>query len=83
MAALGVIERVNPVISVYEVDDEEKVAEVVVLTTCNTLPPAAGAAHFNPVGETELSATKWGMFLEQSLRIVLGKKELCFLGGDT
>ena len=34
-------------------------------------PPLAGAAHFKPVGETELSATKWGMFLEQSLRIVL------------
>jgi len=44
VAALGVIERVNPVISVYEVDDEEKVAEVVVLTTCNTFPPPAGAA---------------------------------------
>jgi len=45
---------------------------VVALTTCNTFPPPAGAAHLSPVGLTELSATKWGMFLEQSLRIVPG-----------
>jgi hypothetical protein len=27
-------------------------------------PPAAGAAHFNPVGETELSATNFGTISE-------------------
>ena len=70
-AELGVMLAVMPVVAITLV---LLVALVVIfaLTTCNTFPPAAGAAHFNPVGETELSATKWGMFLEQSLRIVPG-----------
>jgi hypothetical protein len=69
VAAVGVIVAVR-VVSVKV--DELMVVEVVVvaLTTCNTFPPAAGAAHFNPVA-VALSATKPAILQEQSQRIVL------------
>ena len=46
---------------------------VVALTTCNTLPPLAGAAHLRPVGETVESAT----MLQLGKGIILGSAQSC------
>ena len=58
MAEVGVIETDNPVTSVYApaLVEVVKLSVLTVETTCNTLPPPAGAAHFNPVASAE-SAT--------------------------
>jgi hypothetical protein len=68
VARVGVIVAVI-VVSVYAVVAMFVLVEVVALTTCNTLPPPAGAAHLSPV-LSELSATN--LIQEQSQRIVLG-----------
>jgi hypothetical protein len=43
------------------------------------IPPAAGAAHFNPVGETELSAT----MLQLGKGIILASAQSCAIVVDT
>ncbi len=50
------------------VDAIEVLVVISALTTCNTLPPPAGAAHLRPVGETVESAT----MLQLGKGIVLG-----------
>lgn len=59
LVADGVIAKLKPVTSTKLVDVVVKFPEVSSrVTTCKILPPPAGAAHFKPVGETELSATR-------------------------
>jgi hypothetical protein len=77
LAALGVIESDRPV-SAKVVDATVVEVLYVAFTTCNTLPPPAGAAHFRPVGETELSAT----MLQLGKGIILASAQSCAIVVD-
>ena len=64
----GVIDCDSPPSKKVVESDKDCGVVVPELTTCNTFPPAAAAAHFKPVASA-LSATN--LIQEQSQRIVL------------
>jgi hypothetical protein len=66
-----------PGIEVTEVEAPDKVVPPVLMRV--KPPPLAGAAHFKPVGETELSAT----MLQLGKGIILGSAQSCAIVVDT